>query len=76
MKKLNFSGGEPFLKAGYLGHLVEFCKTELHLECVSIVTNGSMVTEDWFSKYGKYLNMIAVSCDSFNSETLRKIGRF
>lgn len=26
MRKLNFSGGEPFFKAGYLGKLVEFSK--------------------------------------------------
>jgi len=29
MKKLNFSGGEPFLKAKYLGSLVQFCKEDL-----------------------------------------------
>lgn len=45
------------------------------LESVSIVTNGSKVTEKWISKYGKYVDIIAVSCDSFNEETNTAIGR-
>ena len=46
MKKINFAGGEPFLikKGKYLGELVKFCKEDLCLESVSIVTNGSMVS--------------------------------
>lgn len=76
MKKINFSGGEPFLKATYLGELVKYCKVELKCESVTIVSNGSMIKEEWFQKYGQYLDIIAISCDSFNEQTLRDIGRF
>src|SRR6266540_3754526 len=75
MRKLNFAGGEPFLYPEYLGKLVRFCKQDLGLESVSIVTNGSRVRRDWFIHYGKYLDITAVSCDSFNEETNKQIGR-
>ncbi|KAL8172835.1 UNVERIFIED_CONTAM: Radical S-adenosyl methionine domain-containing protein 2 [Gekko kuhli] len=77
MEKINFSGGEPFLheRGEYVGKLVEFCKQELKLPSVSIVSNGSIVTERWFKRYGKYLDILAVSCDSFNEEVNVLIGR-
>lgn len=55
MEKVNFSGGEPFLhdKGDYLGELVQFCNQDLQLPSVSIVSNGSMIKERWFQKYGK-----------------------
>lgn len=55
MEKINFSGGEPFLheKGDFLGKLVQFCKQDLQLPSVSIVSNGSMIKERWFQKYGK-----------------------
>lgn len=54
MEKVNFSGGEPFLpnKGDYLGELVRFCKQDLLLPSVSIVSNGSLIREHWFAKYG------------------------
>jgi len=75
MKKINFSGGEPFLKKQFLGECVMFCKKELKLESVSIVSNGSLITEDWFAKYGEYLDILAISCDSFHENTNKRIGR-
>ena len=77
MKKINFSGGEPFLenKGQRVGQLVRFCKENLMLESVTIVTNGSLVTEAWFEKYGKWLDILAVSCDSFDFDTNVRIGR-
>jgi len=75
MKKINFAGGEPFLYPQYLGKLCHFCRTVLKLESVSIVTNGTVVTEAWFQTYGKYVDIMAVSCDSFNEETNKRIGR-
>ncbi|XP_078601428.1 S-adenosylmethionine-dependent nucleotide dehydratase RSAD2-like [Branchiostoma floridae x Branchiostoma japonicum] len=77
MEKVNFSGGEPFIKdrGRYVGELVRFCKCELGLPSVSIVSNGSLITEDWFSKYGEWLDILAISCDSFDEETNRRIGR-
>ena len=78
MKKVNFSGGEPFIqgkKGSYVGKLVEYCKHDLQLDSVSIVSNGSLITKDWFEKYSKYLDILAISFDSFNEDTLKEIGR-
>ncbi|KAM7334807.1 hypothetical protein ACRRTK_005284 [Alexandromys fortis] len=53
MEKINFSGGEPFLqdRGEYVGKLVRFCKEELALPSVSIVSNGSLIREKWFKDY-------------------------
>lgn len=75
MKKINFAGGEPFLYNSFLGAMIAFCKEELHLESVSIVTNGSLVDEVFLTKYGPYIDILAVSCDSFNEQTNIAIGR-
>ena len=75
MRKLNLSGGEPFLYPDFIGEITRFCKEELKLESVSIVSNGSKVTEKWFKTWGKYLDILAISVDSFNEETNILIGR-
>lgn len=75
MKKINFAGGEPFLYKSFLGAMIAFCKDELHLESVSIVTNRSLVDEVFLTKYGPYIDILAVSCDSFNEQTNLDIGR-
>lgn len=74
MIRVNFSGGEPFLKAQWLGEMCRYCKEELQMG-VSIVSNGSLIKEEWFKKYGQYLDALAISCDSFDPVTLKKIGR-
>ncbi|CAO1601912.1 hypothetical protein XANCAGTX0491_005550 [Xanthoria calcicola] len=75
MKKINFAGGEPFMNAELLGQLVKYCKGTLKLESVSLVTNGSKVPQKWLAKYGEYLDIMAISCDSFDEATNTKIGR-
>ncbi|XP_072263660.1 S-adenosylmethionine-dependent nucleotide dehydratase RSAD2 [Pyxicephalus adspersus] len=77
MEKINFSGGEPFLqdRGNFVGKLVEYCKKELKLPSVSIVSNGSLITEKWFQLYGEHLDILAVSCDSFIEEVNKLIGR-
>ncbi|CAG9862017.1 unnamed protein product [Phyllotreta striolata] len=77
MEKINFSGGEPFLpkRGAHLGELAKFCKSDLKLESVTIVSNGSLITEKWFRNYGDYVDILAVSCDSFCEETNKAIGR-
>ena len=75
MKKINFAGGEPFIHAELLGQLAKYCKEILQLESVSVVTNGSKVSQKWLEKYGKYLDIMAISCDSFDEATNIKIGR-
>ena len=74
MTRINFSGGEPFLKAKHLGQLCIFCKKELQIQ-VSIVSNGSLISRGWMEKYASYVDVIAVSCDSFDPATLKAIGR-
>ena len=59
MLKINFAGGEPFLKPKFLGNLVKFCKEELRIN-TSIITNGSRVTEGWLRKYGEHLDILGV----------------
>jgi len=75
MEKLNFSGGEPFLQPKFMGELARYAKEELELPSVSIVCNGSLLKEFWLKKYGKYIDIIAVSCDSFSASTNKEIGR-
>lgn len=75
MRKINFAGGEPFLYPKYLGSLAEYCKDQLQIESMSIVTNGSRVTDAFLASYEKNIDIIAVSCDSFDEQTNIKIGR-
>lgn len=75
MQKLNFAGGEPFLYPKFLATMLQYCKEDLNLESVSIVTNGSKVTERFLQSYGEYIDVLAVSCDSFNEDTNIAIGR-
>ncbi|THV03346.1 radical SAM enzyme [Dendrothele bispora CBS 962.96] len=75
MKKLNISGGEPFLKPDFIGEIFRYCKEELHIESCSIVNNGSKVTEKWLDTYGEHLDVMAISCDSFDPETNLRQGR-
>jgi len=42
---------------------------------VSIVSNGSKIKESWFEKWSKYIDILAISCDSFVEETNKEIGR-
>ncbi len=56
MQKINFSGGEPFIEGRhgkFVGEMVRYCKQELGLS-VSIVSNGSLIKEQWFKDYGKH----------------------
>ena len=74
-RKLNIAGGEPFIYPNYLGELIKQCKENIKIEKISIITNGSLVKKDFFVKYGKYIDVFGVSCDSFDKETNIKIGR-
>lgn len=75
MKKLNISGGEPFLQPKFIGELFKFCKDRLNIESCSVVNNGSKVTEKWLDTYGRYLDIMAISIDSFEPETNVLLGR-
>jgi len=73
-EKVNFAGGEPFLYSERLGELVKVSK-DLGFKSVSIITNGSIIKKEWFEKYGKYLDILGVSCDSINPEVNLRHGR-
>lgn len=77
MEKINFSGGEPFIvkRGSHLGEMVRYCKETLQLPSVSVISNGSLIQEKWLVKYGEYLDILAVSCDSFDPDTNERIGR-
>ena len=75
MRKINFAGGEPFLYPRKLALLCRFCKLDLQLESVSIITNGTKVTEKWLRENHRCIDILGVSCDSFDEATNIKIGR-
>jgi radical S-adenosyl methionine domain-containing protein 2 len=54
MKKLDISGGEPFLQPEFIGAIFMFCKEELKLESCLVVKNGPKVTERWLDEYGRH----------------------
>jgi radical S-adenosyl methionine domain-containing protein 2 len=74
MVKLNCSGGEPFLRPEFIGEIFRFCKDDLRLESCSVVNNGSKVTEKWLDTYGQYLDVMAISFDSFDPEVNILLG--
>ncbi|VEU35606.1 unnamed protein product [Pseudo-nitzschia multistriata] len=72
-EKINFAGGEPFVRPHLLGRL---CKAAHEMGmAVSIISNGSLVTEEWMRQYGYYVDILGVSVDSFDPETNALIGR-
>lgn len=75
MRKINFAGGEPFLYPKLLGAMLTHCKDVLHLESVSIVSNGSKITQAFLRAHAHRIDVLAVSCDSFVPATSAAIGR-
>ncbi|CAG8972333.1 hypothetical protein HYALB_00001736 [Hymenoscyphus albidus] len=75
MKKLNFAGGEPFLYTKFLGDLLRYGKVDLQIESISIVSNGSKITEKFLRTHAAFIDILAISCDSFDPHTNIKIGR-
>jgi radical S-adenosyl methionine domain-containing protein 2 len=78
-EKVNFAGGEPFLKPYryLLGELVKHCK-EIGFHSVSIISNGSTSHSwrPWFVDYGKYLDILGISLDSADPLTNYSHGRW
>ena len=72
IQKVNFVGGEPLVFRG-LAHLLRRAKELGFL--TSLTTNGTLLTREWLEKQGKYLDWIAISCDSANPATLAQLGR-
>jgi radical S-adenosyl methionine domain-containing protein 2 len=73
-RKINFAGGEPFLEPKLLGALCKYAK-EIQFESVSIISNGSKLQDSWFRKYGQYVDILGISCDSIDESINKQIGR-
>lgn len=71
--RLNFAGGEPFLIGRRFEELIEIAS--YYDFKVSMITNGSLLTDEFIKASSSKISMIGFSIDSVNDYTLRKIGR-
>ncbi|KAI5309153.1 hypothetical protein KEM55_003935, partial [Ascosphaera atra] len=74
-RKVNFAGGEPFLNQRFLASMLVYAKRDLCFESVSIVSNGSLVKRSFLQRYAGCIDILAISCDSFDEATNVAIGR-
>ena len=70
--EFNIAGGEPMLYPG-LVELVQYIRDKGVK--VSLITNGSLMDEEWVKNCAGMFETIGFSVDSINDETNRKIGR-
>lgn len=70
--EFNIAGGEPMLYPG-LVELVKYIRSKGVK--ASLITNGSLMDEEWIKSYAGMYETIGFSVDSINDETNRKIGR-
>ena len=47
----------------------------LDLELFAYFHPNQLIIQQWFVDFGEYLDILAVSCDSFDEEVNQKIGR-
>ena len=72
VSEFNIAGGEPLLYRDLL-KLVQHIK-EKECKC-SIISNGSLMTNEWIELYAKYFDTIGLSIDSLIPDTLYMLGR-
>ena len=70
MQSLHFAGEDPFLEPEYLGELSRYCKEVLGVPSITVATDGSLVTRHWLEKYGEFIDVLLVSCNSFTDNPL------
>lgn len=70
--EVNIAGGEPFCHP-YLNQLIDYIYS-VGLKC-SIISNGSLITEDWILEYNQKLTTLGLSIDSLDESECRCIGR-
>ena len=72
IQEFNIAGGEPLLHKD----LIDIAKyiNYKNIKC-SLITNGFSMTNEWIKQNAKYFSTIGFSIDSFEKETLIKIGR-
>ncbi len=71
--KINFTGREPTL-VKHLPQLVQYAKN-LGFK-TGMISNASLLSEDYLNKLTPFLDNLIISIDSFNKETNHLIGRF
>ncbi|MCW7512100.1 viperin family antiviral radical SAM protein [Leptospira levettii] len=71
-RKINFAGGEPLLYRNF-NLLLKYSKKIGFI--TSIITNGSRIDQNWVKDIAPHLDILGVSCDSGNRETLQLLGR-
>jgi len=70
--RLNFAGGEPLL----LKKMPDIIKIAYDIGFkVSIISNGSALTQQFINKNARYLSVFGLSIDSFQEEINHAIGR-
>lgn len=72
LQKITFAGGEPLLYK-WIYEVIVYSK-EIGLT-TSIITNGSLLTDELLTKFQGKLDWIGVSVDSLNKTTNKLIGR-
>ena len=72
IKRITFSGGEPFLYP----NILELIKAahDLGISC-EVITNGAGLNEDNYDEYLQYVDKISFSCDSPRAYINDQIGR-
>lgn len=70
--EFNIAGGEPILYPG-LAELMKYIRSKGIK--VSLITNGSLMDEEWIKNYARLYETIGFSVDSLDDETNKKIGR-
>ena len=70
--EFNIAGGEPMLYP-WLMELTKYIRSK-GLKA-SLITNGSLMNEEWIKNYAGMYETIGFSVDSLNDETNKKIGR-
>lgn len=70
--RINIAGGEP-TTCSYLQEIIDYINSKSIT--ASLITNGSLLSEEFIRINKRKLSMIGISIDSVNEETNLKLGR-
>lgn len=71
--RINFAGGEPFLIGRRFHELIDLA--DRYGFKISIITNGSLITDEFIETSGSKISMLGLSIDSVTDGVLTQIGR-
>jgi len=74
IRRLIFSGGEPFLRED-LPQILEYAKKVCCFERIDIPTNGTCVTQEVLCQIATNVDMISVSIDGYSENSIAYIRR-